>query len=57
MKITASIKAGFKRSLKSWRGILAMWFVSLILVSLVAIPMKGALMAGIGNSMITEKLA
>ena len=57
MKITVSIKAGFNRSLKSWRGILVMWFVSLILVSLVAIPMKGALIAGIGNSMITEKLA
>jgi hypothetical protein len=57
MKISASLKAGFRRSQKSWRGILVMWFVSLILVSLVAIPMKGALIAGIGNSMITERLA
>lgn len=57
MKISASINTGFGRSLKAWRGILVIWLVSLLQVSLVAIPMKGALIAGFGNSMITEKLA
>jgi hypothetical protein len=56
MKILGSLMEGFRRSLRSWRGILVMWLVSLMLVSLVAIPIKGALIAGIGNSMITEKL-
>jgi hypothetical protein len=57
MKILTAIHSGFERSLKSWKGILIVWFLSLILVSLIAIPMKGALKTGLGNSMITEKLS
>jgi len=56
MKIFISIKAGILRSAKSWKGVAIVWFCSLLLVSLVAIPMKGALKSGFGNSMITEKL-
>jgi hypothetical protein len=56
MKIFISIKAGLLRSLKSWNGILIICLCSLLLVSLVAIPLKGALKSGFGNSMITEML-
>jgi hypothetical protein len=57
MKIINSLKTGMVRSARAWKGILIVWFVTLITVSLVALPMKGALNAGLGNSMITEKLA
>ncbi len=57
MKIFISLETGILRSVKSWKGIVIVWLCSLLLVSLVAIPMKGALKSGLGNSMITEKLA
>jgi hypothetical protein len=56
MKILSSIKAGILRSLASWKGIVIVWFVSLLLVSLVALPMKASLQNGLNNSMVTEKL-
>jgi hypothetical protein len=57
MKILNSLKTGMLRSMKLWKGILITWFCSFLLVSIVAIPMKSALNAGFGNSMITEKLS
>jgi hypothetical protein len=57
MKIINSVREGIFRSAKAWKGIVIVWFISLITVSLVALPMKGALNAGLGDSMITEKLA
>lgn len=56
MKIIIAIKEGIFRSLKSWKGILIVWILSLVMVSLLALPLKGALNAGFGRSMITEKL-
>ena len=56
MKIIKSFKTGMVRSLKAWKGIVIIWFIILIMVSLVALPMKGALKSGLGSSMITEKL-
>ena len=51
-----ALKSGALRTLKVWKGILIVWFFYLLLVSLVAIPMRGALKAGFGQSMITELL-
>jgi hypothetical protein len=56
MKIFNSVNEGFIRSVKSWKGILIVWLVSLFLVSLVAIPMKASLVSALGSSTITEKL-
>jgi len=56
MKIFSAIKAGIIRSAGSWKGIVVVWFVSLILVSLVALPMKASLQNSLGGSMVTEKL-
>lgn len=57
MKVFIAIKSAAFRSLKSWKGILIVWFSTLLLVCVLAIPMKGALNSGFGRSMITEKLA
>ncbi len=56
MKILNAFKSAGSRSVKSWRTILIIWLLSFLLVSLLAIPMKGALKSGFGNSMITENL-
>jgi hypothetical protein len=56
MKIFKAIGSGFIRSIKVWKGILIVWFITLLLVSLFAIPMKATLKTGIGFSMITEKM-
>jgi hypothetical protein len=56
MKILLAVKSAAFRSLRSWKGILIVWFSSLLLVSMLALPMKGALNSGFGKSMITEKL-
>jgi len=56
MKIIRSIKSGVSRALNAWKGAMIIWFVSLILISLLAIQLRSMLNAGLGKSMITEKL-
>jgi hypothetical protein len=56
MKIFKAMGSGFCRSSKAWMGILIIWLGSLLIVSLIALPMKAFLNAGFGTSMITEKL-
>lgn len=56
MKIFKSIGSGAVRALKSWKCILIVWLVSLLLVALYVIPAKGILKAGFGQSTVTELL-
>jgi hypothetical protein len=56
MKVFIAIKSALIRTLKSWKGVLIIWFLSLLTVSLVALPMQGSLNSGFGNSMITGRL-
>lgn len=56
MKILLAIKSGLSRSLKAWKGILISWFISLIMVSFIVMPVKASLRAAFGNSMVMEKL-
>ena len=56
MKIITAFKSAMLNSLKTWKGIVIVWFLSLLLVSIFAIPLKGALKSALGDSMITEKL-
>ena len=56
MKIFTSIKSGISGSLKSWKGSILVWFSSLVLISLLAIPLRSIMITGFGNSMITDKL-
>jgi hypothetical protein len=57
MKIFKSIGSGALRTLKSWKCVIIVWFVSLLLVSLYVIPVKGIMKAGFGSSAITELLS
>jgi hypothetical protein len=56
MKIFKSLSSGALRSLRSWKGVLIIWFFSLMLISVFVIPMKGTVRTGFGSSMITERL-
>lgn len=56
MKIFKSMTEGSVRALKSWKVILIVWFVTLLMVSLFVLPAKGILKAGFGSSTITELL-
>ena len=56
MKIFKALASGFCRTLRAWKGILILWFGSLLTVSFIAIPLKGFLKSGFGGSMITERL-
>jgi hypothetical protein len=56
MKIFLSIKSGFFRSLKAWKGIIVLWAISFITVSFLAVPLRASLKAAFGKSMVLEKL-
>jgi hypothetical protein len=56
MKIFKALGSGCLRSIKTWKGIIIFWFISLALVSVVALPMKSAMKAGFGQSAITGRL-
>ena len=56
LKIFNSLKSGFFRSGKAWKSVIIVWLITLLLVSMVAMPMKSAFSAGLGNSTIYEEL-
>ena len=57
MSILNHIISGAVRSIKSIKGVLVIWLSTLLLVSLVALPMKSSVLSVLGPSMITEKLS
>ena len=56
MKILSHLKKGAVRSLKAWKGVLVIWFLIFILISLVVLPVRSGFKSMIGSSMITELL-
>jgi hypothetical protein len=56
MKIILAVKSGLSTSIRAWKGVLIFWFISLVMVSFLIIPLRASLNAVFGNSMIIEKL-
>lgn len=56
MNIFNSLRTGFLRSLKCWKGILIVWFSYLVLASFLAVPLSSTLKSSFGQSMITDHL-
>jgi NADH:ubiquinone oxidoreductase subunit 6 (subunit J) len=56
MKILFAVRSATFRSLKSWKGVLIIWFLSLLMVSLLALPLRASLNSALGSSTITERL-
>ena len=57
MQIVKSLKAGAFRALCLWKGILIVWLFSFVPVAIFVTPLRGALKTGLGDSLITERLA
>lgn len=57
MKISGSLKSGLFRSLKSWKGVMIIWLCFLILVAVIAVPLRNSINSAFGTSMITEQLS
>jgi len=56
MNVFKSLGSGAVRALRSWKCVLIVWFVTLLIVSLFVIPVKGIMKTGFGSSTITELL-
>ncbi|MGQ9621286.1 MAG: hypothetical protein ACUVTX_09935 [Bacteroidales bacterium] len=56
MKILLHLLSGLKRSVKCWKWIIAIWFSTLMLISLFTFPFKSGIYASLGSSMIREKI-
>ncbi len=56
MKMLKSLGSGAQQALRSWKAILIVWFVMLLLVSLFVLPAKSIMRAGFGSSTITGLL-
>jgi hypothetical protein len=56
MKIINYVNSGATRTLKTWKWILIIWFSTLLLVSILALPVKSGIKSILGLSMVTEKL-
>ncbi|MFH0842469.1 MAG: hypothetical protein V1903_07600 [Bacteroidota bacterium] len=56
MKMLKSLGSGARLALRSWKAILIVWFVMLLLVSLFVLPAKSIIRTGFGSSTVTELL-
>jgi hypothetical protein len=56
MKIWASIKTGFIRTIKSSGSVIYVWFCMFLMVLIFVHPLKNSLQSAFGSSMITDRL-
>jgi hypothetical protein len=56
MKILKSLGSGAKLAMRSWKVIIIVWFVMLLLVTLFVLPAKSIMRTGFGSSTVTELL-
>lgn len=57
MNIIAALKNGAILLSKTWKNLVLIWFVMLLVTTIFVSPLKGILYSGFDNSMITEKFA
>lgn len=57
MNISGSIKSGFYRSIRSWKGVMIVWLVFLALATTLTIPLKSSLKFALDASMLPKQLA
>ena len=57
MRIFNSLRTGIFRALRSWKGVLIVWFIVFMLVSAFMYPLRSSVDSAFGTSMITEKLS
>lgn len=56
MKLGKAITAGFGRATRSIKPILIIWLFSVVGISILALPLKSAVISDIGNSMASEMI-
>ena len=56
MKMLKSLGSGARLALRSWKVILIVWFVMLLLASMFVLPAKSIMRTGFGSSTVTELL-
>ncbi len=56
MKILSHLKIGALSSVKSWKGIIFIWFLIFVMIGILAASAKSGMKSMIGSSMITELL-
>ncbi len=54
MTMIDHFKSGFSRCIRSWKGILIIWMLTLFLVSILALPLRAGINSVLGKSMVTE---
>lgn len=57
MRIFNSLRTGIFRALRSWKGVLIVWFIMFMLISAFMYPLRSSVDSAFGTSMITEKLS
>lgn len=54
MSMIDHYKSGFLRCIRAWKGILIIWVLTLLLVSIIVLPLRAGINSVLGKSMVTE---